>query len=222
MPSVQPAPDGAAPTRAYRSELREAQARRTRERILESAAIAFSATGYQATTLAAIAREAGVSTETVKSAGSKSDLLIRSFEVQFAGVEGAESLTETDAGRGVLDLPTELLIDAVVAAVADANARGSRLWTVLLGAALSDPLVDEALRRMLASRRADFIGLAGLLVERGVADPGLDVERAAAELSFLMSPESYEQLVRQSGWSDDDYRRWMAGAIARAIGTSPS
>lgn len=207
----------AAPTRTYRSELRAEQALRTRQRILESASTTFSANGYQATTLAAIARDAGVSAETVKSAGSKADLLIRSFELLFAGVEGVDGLTETDAMHQVADLPVEAMIEALITGVTEANARGCRLWTVLLGASLSDPVVDEALQRMLVNRRKDYLRFTSLLVERGVAHPGLDVEHAAAELSFLMSPESYEQLVLQSGWDDADYRRWVTSAIERTV-----
>lgn len=71
-------------SRSYHSELRAEQAQRTRERIMQAAAHEFGTSGYQATTMAAIARSAGVSTETVKAAGSKAELLIRSFETVFA------------------------------------------------------------------------------------------------------------------------------------------
>ena len=58
-PSAQAAP--AAP-RVYRSELRARQAHETRQRIIHAASVNFARQGYQATTLSAIAREAGVST----------------------------------------------------------------------------------------------------------------------------------------------------------------
>lgn len=208
------APSG---SRTYRSELRAEQAEQTRRRILTSAAITFSERGYQATTMAQIARAARVSTESVKAAGSKAELLVRGFEVMFAGVEGADSLTESDAAAGVLELPDSELLASVIAVIAAANTASSRLWTVLLGASLSDALVDDALQVMLASRRRDYLALVTELARRGIADTDLDVDRAAAELSFLMSPESHQQLVEQSGWSDEDYRSWLVESVTRVV-----
>ena len=51
--------------RIYRSELRQQQAAQTRRRIIEAAIEEFSHNGYQAATLAQIAKRAGVSIETV-------------------------------------------------------------------------------------------------------------------------------------------------------------
>lgn len=199
--------------RAYRSQLRAAQAEQTRRRIVEAAARLFAAHGYQATTMVAVGREAGVSTETVKAALPKAELLIAAFEVTFSGAEGAESLRDTDAGAGVMELPDAVFLDAVVSGITDANARGHALWTVLLGAASSDPVVDEALQAMLSRRGADYRLLVDQLVARGYVDEVRDRERCAAVLSFLLSPESYQQLVTQSGLARDDYEAWVRQAI---------
>jgi len=199
--------------RAYRSELRTQQAQGTRRRIVEAAARLFAERGYQATTLTAIAREAGVSTETVKTAAPKAELLIAAFEVTFAGEESAQSLTDTEVGAGVLDVPDEALLDAVLTRIATANARGHALWTVLLGAAASDPVVDDALQAILARRAADYRRLVDELVARGYASSVTDPEATAAVLSFLLSPEGYQQLVVQSGWTPQRYTAWMRAAV---------
>lgn len=63
------------PARRYRSELREAQAQATRERILD-AAMRVMARGIASLSVPAVAREAGVSTPTVyRHFGTKRDLL---------------------------------------------------------------------------------------------------------------------------------------------------
>ena len=199
--------------RAYRSTLRAQQARETRERVIRAAGVVFSRQGYQAATMSAIAREAAVSTETVKATASKSDLLIAAFETIFAGAEGEASLADTPAGATITDLDAEGFVDAVVDAIALANEHGHALWTVLLGAALSDASVEHALQRILANRRADYARLVSELAARGAvfADP----VRAAAELSFLLSPEGYQQFVVQSGWSRADYVAWLRAGVAR-------
>lgn len=207
--------------RSYRSELRTRQAKETRSRIVAAASRLFSSRGYQATTIAAIAREAGVSPETVKTSASKAELLIAAFEVTFSGSEGAETLTDTEVGSGVLDLPDDRFLDAVLTQIATANARGHALWTVLLGAALSDPVVDEALRGILTHRRADFARLVDELTSRGIASDVPDPQAAAAAISFLLSPEGYQQLVVQSGWSEQRYTSWLRHAVLIECGHYP-
>jgi len=203
--------------RAYRSELRARQAQETRARIIAASAHLFASQGYQATTIAAIGREAGVSAETVKTTASKAELLIAAFEVTFSGSEAAETLTDTEVATGVLDLPDDVFLDAVLTQITTANARGHALWTVLLGAALSDPVVAEALRGILERRRADYRLLVSELGRRGLAAELDDADAAADALSFLLSPESYQQLVAQSGWTADRYASWLRTAVAAEL-----
>ncbi|GGM34883.1 TetR family transcriptional regulator [Microbacterium saperdae] len=204
-------------SRTYRSELRVRQARETRARIIAAAAGLFAAQGYQATTIAAIARAAGVSAETVKTSASKAELLIAAFEVTFSGSEGAESLADTEVAAGLLDLTDDAFLDAVLRQITTANARGHALWTVLLGAALSDAVVDEALRGMLTHRRADLTLLVDELIRRGVARNLRDPAAAAAAISFLISPESYQQLVVQSGWTAESYAVWLRSRVLAEV-----
>lgn len=204
--------------RAYRSALREQQALQTRRRIVEAAARLFATGGYQATTLAAIAREAGVSTETVKTAAPKAELLIAAFEMTFTGTEAAESITDTPVAEGVLDLADEAFLDALLSQIAAANARGHALWTVLLGAAASDPVVDGALQEILRRRAADYARLVDELLARGYAESVADADAAAAALSFLLSPEGYQQLVAQSGWTLEQYVTWLRSAVMAELG----
>ncbi|MGO4489149.1 TetR/AcrR family transcriptional regulator [Microbacterium sp. 2RAF4] len=205
--------------RAYRSELRARQAQETRARIVAAAAHLFATQGYQATTIAAIAREAGVSAETVKTTASKAELLIAAFEVTFSGSEAAESLADTEVAAGVLDLPDDVFLDAVLTQITTANERGHGLWTVLLGAALSDPVVEDALRRILEHRSRDYRLLVTELRRRGVASPGIDEPATAEVLSFLLSPESYQQFVAQSGWERDRYAAWLRAAVLAEVTT---
>lgn len=207
----------AAAPRTYRSALRARQARETRSRIVASAAQLFASQGYQATTIAGIARSAGVSAETVKSTAAKAELLIAAFETTFSGSEAADSLTDTEVGAGLLDLPDAMFLDAVVTQITMANARGHALWTVLLGAALSDPVVDTALQGILEHRRADLAGLVDELVRRGIATDLDDADAAAAAISFLISPESYQQLVAQSAWSEQRYAAWVRAAVLAEV-----
>lgn len=207
MAEVSPSDDGAAP-RVYRSTLREQQAQATRRRVLAAAASQFSTHGYSATTMSGIARDAGVSVETVKGAGSKAELLVGAFETTFSGSEAAPSLTDTEVGQGVLELPDDAFLGGLIAGLTLANSRGYALWTVLLGASFSDEVVAAALDEILVRRRADYRMAVAEFTRRGMAAASIDVDAAADELSFLLSPEGYQQLVAQSGWTPERYTAW--------------
>src|SRR4051794_6909255 len=73
-------------TRSYRSPLREAQARETRRRVVSAARDLFLDRGYAATTIAAVARGAAVSADTVYSTfGSKIAVLKAVLDVAVGG-----------------------------------------------------------------------------------------------------------------------------------------
>ncbi|KRC61373.1 hypothetical protein ASE14_10830 [Agromyces sp. Root81] len=211
-----------APSRSYRSTLRAEQAAATRRRILAAAGASFASAGYAGTSLADIAREASVSVETVKLNGPKRELLLASFEQLFAGDEGHEGVSEREVGRRIMEIrdPDEMLA-AWVRFVAEANARAGRLWRSVVSAGTSDPLVREALEAQQVRRHADFRAAIDLFVERGMlrgeAPGDAERDRLADVLSFLASPEAYEQLVETAGWSQPKFETWLAGAVKALV-----
>jgi AcrR family transcriptional regulator len=206
-------------TRTYRSALRAEQAAATRRRVLEAAAACFVENGYSGTSLADIGARAGVSTETVKANGPKRNLLLGAFEQAFAGAEGDEPLSGSEAAAEIAGITEgDAFLKEVAGFVAAANARTSMLWTEFLSAANADTAVADALGGLLARRKQDYRSVVGMLIERGLARPQTDVEAAADELSFLWSPESHQQLVVQSGWSPERYEDWLAATARRQLG----
>lgn len=67
--------------------------------------------------------------------------------------------------------------------------------------------------RILERRAADYRRLVDELLARGYTARVTDPEATAAALSFLLSPEGYQQLVAQSGWSTERYAAWVRAAI---------
>ncbi|MDG4823246.1 TetR family transcriptional regulator [Asanoa sp. WMMD1127] len=199
--------------RAYRSPLRSRQAAETRDRILDAAATRFAADGYGRTTLAAIAEQAGVSVETVQANGPKRALLVASFERAFTGDEGSHQIAEREVGRQILATPDLATMRAgIIGFVVAANERTAGLWRAYVSAADSDPAVRATLDDMYGRRRNDVTAAVAGLVSRGA--PITDPARAADVLSFVLSPEGYEQLVLRSGWSSAAYAAWLDEAIA--------
>jgi AcrR family transcriptional regulator len=201
----------------YVSPLREAQAAQTRERILDAAVAAFRASGYSGTSLAQVAKAAGVSVETVKQLGPKSSLLLAAFGHAFTGVDTDLPLSQQSGLEWIRALPDEEFTAGWIGFVADANRRVAQLWPRLLEAASADEEVRTRLGALQANRREDMSSVIALLRERGLCRSEHADAELAAELSFLISPESFTQLVLDSGWSEDAYRTWLVRAVERMI-----
>jgi AcrR family transcriptional regulator len=201
----------------YVSPLREAQAAQTRTRILDAAVVVFSYSGYSGTSLARIATEAGVSLETVKQNGPKASLLLASFDHAFSGSEGEGPLHARELGEAVARTSDDEVLRLVVDFIADANARVARLWPRLLDAASGDGEVAERLRALQQSRLGDMTAAIALFRERGICRSTRPDRELAAALSFLISPESYTQLVLDAGWTFPAYRAWVARAVERLV-----
>src|SRR5687768_5982220 len=81
--------------RSYSSARRKAQASETRRAILDAANELFVAHGYAATTIQAIAEEAGVAVQTVYAVfGNKRELLRQLIESSITGDDEPQPITE--------------------------------------------------------------------------------------------------------------------------------
>src|SRR5919106_1538377 len=88
------------PKRRYDSTGRQAQARRNRQAILDAAQRQFLEGGYAATTIAAVAAEAGVSVETVyKAFGGKPGLVRAIYDRGLVGPEPVPAYRRADEMR---------------------------------------------------------------------------------------------------------------------------
>jgi AcrR family transcriptional regulator len=191
-------------SRSYRSPLREEQARLTQRRILDAANRLLLEQGYTATTMAAVATEAGVSTQTVyKTFGTKPALVKRLYDVTLVGddepipfAERPEAValrTETD--------PRRLLAGYALLGRGLVERLGPLLRVLVGGARAGDPELR------------DLAHLAGM----GALRPGLSRERARDAIWMLNSVEVWSLLTEQRGWSGDEYADWVGKAMADAV-----
>ncbi len=203
------------PRRAYDARRRQKVAAEARRTVLARARELFLTQGYGPTTIAQIARAAGVSPESVyKNFGGKPGLVRAIQEQSLLGESGPPAeqrsdlaqLTATDSlalmeqlGRfttevGPLEAPIVLLIR-------DAAASGDADMADLLR-----EVDDRRYRRMLHNARQ----MAG----RGLLRPGLNVTEAADVMFAFTTSELYESLVMKRGWSAERYGTFIARALA--------
>ena len=204
--------------RRYRSTLRNAQADATRQRVVAAAGRCFAIRGFTATTLGAIADEAGVSVETVQAHGPKRMLLLAAVETASAGVDGGRSILDVPEARAVLEQTSNAEAVAGLASfAAELNRRVGALWQALAAAAQGDSDLAEAYAGLQERIRADFAKVVQVLQTRSGLRTDLEAEEMAATLLVLTSPHQYDLLVVQAGWEQERYRGWLERMLAEAV-----
>jgi AcrR family transcriptional regulator len=205
------------PKRRYDSSGRQAQARRTRETILDAAQRQFLEGGYAATTIAAIAAEAGVSVETIyKAFGGKPGLIRAIYQRALTGREPIPAFQRSDAMRERETDPREIMRNwgTFVSELAPVGAPIVRLVRV---AAASDPDMAALLAAANADREGRARHHARFLKQRGYLREEVSVAQATDILWTCTSDELYDLLVVQRGWSLPRFARFLGDYLIAAL-----
>jgi AcrR family transcriptional regulator len=197
-------------TRTYNGALRSEQAQMTRARILDAARRLLISGTYSSVTMEEIAKEAGVSYQTVYAIfGTKLRLARGLIEVGFPHVADAlklfDSLRQSDDPE--LGLRT--------------GARVSRLIYEICADLLrfiresGDPALLAHYREREEQRLVDMtqFGLPAMLERSGRLRAGISPSEAVAVIWALTGPDQYTQLVFQRGWPPSRYEDWLGNAL---------
>jgi AcrR family transcriptional regulator len=205
--------------RAYRSAHREAQARRTRQRVLRAAAAVFLGRGYAGATMRAIATEAAVSVPTVESLfGTKARVLKAAIDVAIAGDDEPVAVLDRSWAGAALGAETvEELLWIVAGVLGPAQARSAGLVLALLEASPGDAELAELSGQMLAQRATTAAWLVDALARKAPLRAGCTREEAIDTVWVLMDPAVFDRLTRQRHWTLERYQRWFAGSVRRLL-----
>jgi AcrR family transcriptional regulator len=201
--------------RAYESPLRTAQAARTREQIIEAARRAFVRDGYSGTSMAGLAREAGVSRETLyKTFRTKPDLLKAVYDVAVVGDHEAVAVADRPEYTQLL---TEQAPDAAARTFGMLSAElVERIGPVLR--VLADAAHEPDLQDLLDATRAERLeGTRNLLIQLSGISAGPALDRAVDVVWTLISPEVALLLTDQRGWTREQYGHWLGEAVAAQV-----
>jgi AcrR family transcriptional regulator len=206
--------------RKYHSPLRAGQARETRRRVLEAAFGLFAERGYARTTVVAIAEKAGVSPDTIYlSLGGKRGLLQAVIETAIAGEEqSADHETVWWSGVGQLPSAAERL-EKMVEYSCGILARTRPIHAVIRGAADTEHFAATLGSRLLRERlSAQTERIRRYLA--GDLRPGLSVVQAGQRYCALASPELFNTLTTELGWTVEEHRSWLTDLLqAELLGT---
>ena len=207
--------------RAYNSVGRLEQARRSRELVVDVARRAFLEGGYAATTVVAIAGEAGVSTETIyKTFGGKAGLVRAIHQKGLAGAGPTPAPQRSDA-MSAREADPRAILREWGRLTAEVSPLVSPILLVARAAAAVDADVAVLLKESDDSRLTRMRHNARVLAKRGFLREGVSVERAAEMMWVHTSPELYELLVIRRGWTATQFGDFVTTSMIGALLEAP-
>lgn len=209
-------PENVKRRRPYRSERRREQAAETRERVLDAAAALFAERGFESSTIAAIAAQAGVAPETVYAGFRNKPRLLG--ELVRRAVRGRDRMPVGEqAGPRAVAAATDQRMQVRLFAD-DVSARLERvgpLIEVLGSAARSDPELAALLTKVHEERLQNLKGFVDALVANGPLRLGAD--EALDTVWALASPELHRLLIRERSWTRERYSSWLAASLSALL-----
>jgi AcrR family transcriptional regulator len=202
--------------RAYTSPLRADQALQTRRRILQSAYRLFAEKGYAATTIAAVAGDAGVAPETVYlSLGNKRGLLQGAIEMAIAGA--VEESTDDGFWAAVAELPHAAeRLEGMIGYSCAILARTRPIHAVIRGAADKEEFAAALGHRLFQDRlEAQTERVRRFLAEDLRA--GLSIDEAGERYCVLASPELYHLLTAELAWTPKAHKSWLTELLTTEL-----
>lgn len=204
------------PKRNYDSSRRRRQAEQTRADVLMAAMRLFAEEGWTGTTIAAIAREAGVAVETVYSGfGSKKALVRDAYDASVVGDAEPVPLAERPEFARMSEGSLGDRLRAGLDMLADVHERTSGTWRALNEAASGDADLTAWMREADERRRTDVRRSLERILERTIPEAQLDI------LWVLFSAETWRHLVEERGYSRARYQHTLATTALLLVGEEP-
>ena len=206
-------------TRRYNSPRRREQAAATRRQVLQAAQRLFEQQGYAATSMAAIASEAGVSLKTAYLAfETKSGLLRALWHLLLRGDEESIPVGARPWFQAVLEEPDparQLRLNVRNAKLA--RARIGTLLEVIRSAAAQDPEIDALWSRIQQEFYDNQRSVVEALHRKRALKPRLGIARATDLLWTLNHPNVYRLLVTDRGWTPEQHEKWLTDLLCAQL-----
>ncbi|GAA1681529.1 hypothetical protein GCM10009745_27100 [Kribbella yunnanensis] len=188
---------------------RQVQAEETRIRIAQSARRLFADQGYGATSIDAIAKDAGVATRTVYSAfGTKREILSLICDIWLAEAGALERAQEVFA----IEDPTARLRGAA-GWLTNLYAAGFDVVLIFEAATDESPETKALLRSKLAGRNQ----VMDAIIESLQPALRIPLKQAQAVYRALAAPGVYQELVNESGWTPAEFQQFVADSLTRQL-----
>jgi len=189
----------------------------THWRIVKAAYALFCERGYAGTTMAAIAKEAGVAVQTVYfTFHTKSALLSRAIDFTVMG-EDEPRIPEQQPWYRQMQAEPDIAraLRHFVTGAGEILPRAAPLHVAAL--ASSDPEIARIAAVHDAEQADAYRAVVGILRRKAPLQAGVTVARATHLLLLYVGVEVYAVLVMKLGWSHDDWVDWAVATIAEQV-----
>jgi TetR/AcrR family transcriptional regulator of autoinduction and epiphytic fitness len=205
--------------RKYDMANRSRQAAETRRRIVDAATRLFLRHGYAATSINAIAAEAGVAVQTVYATmRTKRDILETVIQLTVRGEEDEVSLADSARWREMeAEADPRQKLAKFVGIHREICEREAGLFVVLEMAAAGDAEIEPLLRDKERYRYEDQRRVARSLGRQGELRAGVSIRKAADIIWALASERVYLALVQGRGWSVKQYEAWLTDQLVGGL-----
>jgi AcrR family transcriptional regulator len=197
--------------RSYNSPLRDEQTNATRRGILAAAEEQFTKNGFPAVTMKAIAHQAAISLATVYLYFPGKAALVAALAEEVA----ASADLSVEQVEHETDPVQQLRIGSHIIRLL--NQRSWLVTDILRSAQGTDFGLSEIWRlweeRHLAAVRRAMTSLES----RGALSSTITLDDAIDVFYALAGTDVYRALVRERGWSADQYERWLFGLACREL-----
>jgi AcrR family transcriptional regulator len=195
-----------------RRERAEEERRATQARVVEAARSLFLTKGYVATTMAEIAREAGVALQSVYSAGqSKADLLHLVTDLAVAGDDQQVMLLDRPRYVALRNEPDpERQVQMAAALTAETMERLAPVWIAYREAAAVDAKAAANLVAAHRRRHETFAGMIGVVPEQHLRRSRGDATDSAWAIASI---DVFLLLRSIQGWDAQQYATWLSQTL---------
>jgi AcrR family transcriptional regulator len=195
------------------------KAQANRHRMRTAAQTLFAARGYSATSMQAIADEAGMAVQTLYfTFGTKRALLSELLDVAVAGDDEPVPTLERPGVRAAIEDPDPVAQLRRQARLArEIYERVAPVLQIVAHAAAADPEIHDLWETNNAQRAVVMERLITALAEKSALREGLDTLMATDVALALQSPELYHFLTARRGWPASRWEHWTANALVTQL-----
>lgn len=200
--------------RRYDSSRRRQKALDSQAEVVARAAELFRDQGFGATTIAQVARAAGVSAEFVyKNFGGKPGLVRAIYARSLLGVGDVPAEQRSDLAQ-VTAIDGRALMRQFGRFVTEVSPQGSSVYLLIRDAAASgDADMAALLREVDDARYERMLHNARQVLARGLLREGLSDTEVADVFYTVTSAGLYESLVLQRGWTPQQFGEFAAATL---------
>lgn len=205
--------------RAYDGSRRREQARARRLAVVQAARELFETGGFRQTTIAAIAKRAGVSSESIyKTFGTKAALAKAVFDLELAGDDEPVPIADRPAIQAIRVEPdARRKITMFAEGLAQRQARSAAVQILIRDGRHVDDSLTPIWEALQHEGLTGMTALGRHLLDTGQLREDLTLDEVRDILWNYLSIDAYERLVLIQGWSQQRYSAWLARAMVSAL-----